>query len=443
MRSIGGSFQGFCGALPMNVLLIGSGGREHALAWAISASPLLSRLYCAPGNAGIAEVAECVALDAADHTAIVEFCRGRQIGLVIIGPEAPLVAGLADDLAAARIKVFGPSKAAARLEGSKGFTKDFCTEFAIPTAAYARFKDRQAALAHLARRPLPIVVKADGLAAGKGVTVAETREAAAAAIDQCFSGAFGAAGAEVVIEECLIGEEASFFALVDGAHALPLVAAQDHKRAFDGEEGPNTGGMGAYSPAPVMTPDMIRRTMEEIVWPTVKGMAARGTPFKGVLFAGLMITEAGPKLIEYNVRFGDPECQVLMLRLKSDLLAALLATTDGVLKTFDLRWHDDTALAVVMAAKGYPGDYAKGSEIRGLDAAGAVEGVEIFHAGTVQEGDRLLAAGGRVLNVAARGKTVAEAQGRAYRAVAKIDWPDGFCRSDIGWRALQRERERP
>ncbi len=426
----------------MNVLLIGSGGREHALAWALSASPQLSTLYCAPGNAGIAQVAECVALDVGDHAAVVDFCRARDIGLVVIGPEAPLVAGLADDLAAARIKVFGPSKAAAQLEGSKGFTKDFCTEFGIPTAAYARFKDKQAALAHLARQPVPIVVKADGLAAGKGVTVAETREAATAAIEQCFSGAFGAAGAEVVIEECLVGEEASFFALIDGAHALPLVAAQDHKRAFDGEQGPNTGGMGAYSPAPVMTADITRRTMEEIIWPTVKGMAARGTPFKGVLFAGLMVTEAGPKLIEYNVRFGDPECQVLMLRLKSDLLAALLATADGVLKTFDLRWHDDTALAVVMAAKGYPGDYAKGSEIRGLDAAGAVEGVEIFHAGTVQEGDRLLAAGGRVLNVAARGKTVAEAQGRAYRAVAKIDWPDGFCRSDIGWRALQRERER-
>jgi phosphoribosylamine---glycine ligase len=424
----------------MNVLLIGSGGREHALAWALSASPLLSTLYCAPGNAGIAQVAECVALDVADHAAVVHFCRARDIGLVVIGPEAPLVAGLADDLAAARIKVFGPSRAAAQLEGSKGFTKDFCTEFGIPTAAYARFKDRQAALAYIAEQPVPIVVKADGLAAGKGVTVAETREAAAAAIEQCFSGAFGAAGAEVVIEECLVGEEASFFALVDGAHALPLVAAQDHKRAFDGEQGPNTGGMGAYSPAPVMTAEITRRTMEEIVWPTVKGMAERGTPFKGVLFAGLMITDAGPKLIEYNVRFGDPECQVLMLRLKSDLLAALIATADGVLKTFDLRWHDDTALTVVMAAKGYPGDYAKGGEIRGLDAAEAVEGVEIFHAGTIREGDRLIAAGGRVLSIAARGRTVAEAQGRAYRAIAKIDWPGGFCRSDIGWRALQRER---
>jgi phosphoribosylamine--glycine ligase len=421
------------------VLLIGSGGREHALAWAIAASPLLARLYCAPGNAGIAEVAECVALDAADHAAVVRFCRERRIDLVVIGPEAPLVAGLADDLAAAGIKAFGPSKAAARLEGSKGFTKDLCAEFGIPTAAYARFADKAAALAHLARHPLPVVVKADGLAAGKGVTVAETRAAAAAAVEACFSGAFGAAGAEVVIEECLAGEEASFFALVDGAHALALAAAQDHKRAFDGEKGPNTGGMGAYSPAPVMTAQMTRRTMDEIVQPTVKGMAARGAPFKGVLFAGLMITAQGPKLIEYNVRFGDPECQVLMLRLKSDLLPALIATADGVLANFDLRWHDDAALTVVMAANGYPGEYAKGSEIHGLEAARAVEGVEVFHAGTARAGRRLIATGGRVLNVSARGSTIAEARQRAYAAIARIDWPGGFFRSDIGWRALQRE----
>jgi phosphoribosylamine---glycine ligase len=424
----------------MNVLLIGSGGREHALAWAIAASPLLTKLYCAPGNAGIAEVAECIALDSADHAAVIRFCRDRRIDLVVIGPEAPLVAGLADDLAAAGIKAFGPSKAAARLEGSKGFTKDFCTEFGIPTAAYGRFKDKRAALAYLERQPLPIVVKADGLAAGKGVTVADTREAAAAAVEACFAGAFGAAGAEVVIEECLVGEEASFFALIDGGHALPLAAAQDHKRAFDGEKGPNTGGMGAYSPAPVMTAETTRRTMDAIVWPTVKGMAARGTPFRGALFAGLMITAEGPKLIEYNVRFGDPETQVLMLRLKSDLLPALIATADGVLKAFDLRWHDDAALTVVMAANGYPGDYAKGSEIRGLEAAAAVEGVQIFHAGTARDGKRLIATGGRVLNVSARGRTIAEAHGRAYAAIAKIDWPGGFCRSDIGWRALERER---
>ena len=423
----------------MNVLLIGSGGREHALAWRIAASPLLGKLYCAPGNAGIAEVADCVPLDSADHGAVIRFCREREIGLVVIGPEAPLVAGLADDLARSGFKVFGPSKAAAQLEGSKGFTKDFCAEFGIPTAAYRRFSDKAAALAYLAKQPLPIVVKADGLAAGKGVTVAETREAAVEAVEACFDGAFGDAGAEIVIEECLIGEEASFFALIDGAHALPLIAAQDHKRAFDGEKGPNTGGMGAYSPAPVMTPEITGRTMDEIIWPTVKGMAARGTPFKGVLFAGLMITADGPKLIEYNVRFGDPETQVLMLRLRSDLLPALVATADGVLKTFDLRWHDDAAMTVVMAAKGYPGSYAKNTEIRGLDAAGAVEGVEVFHAGTAREGGKVLATGGRVLNVSARGKTVREARKRAYEAVSKIDWPGGFYRSDIGWRALERE----
>ena len=424
----------------MNVLLIGSGGREHALAWAISASPLLSRLICAPGNASIAQIAECSPLDVTDHGAVIAFCRNRDIGLVVIGPEAPLVAGLADDLTAAGIKVFGPSKAAAQLEGSKGFTKDFCTEFGIPTAAYRRFNDEASALAYLATQPVPIVIKADGLAAGKGVTVAETREDAVSAVSACFAGAFGAAGAEVVIEECMVGEEASFFALSDGTHALALIAAQDHKRVFDGEKGPNTGGMGAYSPAPVMTPEVTQRTMDEIIWPTVNGMAQRGTPFKGVLFAGLMITATGPKLIEYNARFGDPETQVLMMRLKSDLLPALVATADGVLRTFDLRWHDDAALTVVLATNGYPGDYKKGTEIRGLDAAEAVEGVEIFHAGTVLEGTRVIATGGRVLNVTARGKIVREAQQRAYRAVGMIDWPGGFCRSDIGWRALDREK---
>jgi len=419
----------------MNVLLIGAGGREHALAWALLASPLLGKLYCAPGNAGIAEIADCVTLDVADHAAVVRFCRESSIELVVVGPEAPLVAGLVDALAAAGIKAFGPSKAAAQLEGSKGFTKDFCAEHGIPTAGYARFTEREAALAYLKSRPVPIVVKADGLAAGKGVTVAQTREEAAAAVEACFSGALADGG--VVIEECLMGEEASFFALVDGTHALPLASAQDHKRAFDGDQGPNTGGMGAYSPAPVVTPEIAQRAMDEIIWPTVRGMAARGMPYKGVLYAGLMITAAGPKLIEYNVRFGDPETQVLMLRLKSDLLPALLATADGVLKTFDVRWHDDAAITVVMAASGYPGDYAKGSEIKGLDAAQAVEGVEIFHAGTAREGDRLVATGGRVLNVTARGKTLAEARERAYAAVGRIDWPGGFCRSDIGWRALK------
>ncbi len=424
----------------MNVLLIGSGGREHALAWAIAASPLLTKLYCGPGNAGIADVAECVPLDAADHAKVVAFCKAKSIDFVVIGPEAPLVAGLGDDLARANIKYFGPTKAAAQLEGSKGFTKDLCREFSIPTAAYGRFGNAAAAKAYLAGQRLPIVIKADGLAAGKGVVIADTMAAAEAAIDACFAGAFGAAGAEIVIEEFLEGEEASFFALVDGNNVLPLATAQDHKRVGDGDTGPNTGGMGAYSPAPVMTPQMIRRTMDEIIRPTVAGMAKRGTPFKGVLFLGVMITKDGPKLYEYNVRFGDPECQVLMLRLRSDLLAALLATADGVLGSFDLRWSDEVALTVVMASKGYPGDYAKGSEIRGLDAARSIEGVEIFHAGTTRDGSRLIATGGRVLNITARGRSVAEAQARAYQAIAKIDWPGGFCRKDIGWRAIAREK---
>ena len=423
----------------MNVLLIGSGGREHALAWALTASPLLTRLYCAPGNAGIAEVAECVAIGVDDHAGIIAFAKANAIGFVVVGPEQPLVAGLADDLAAAGIKVFGPSRAAAQLEGSKGFTKDLCREFAIPTGTYGRFTDAAAAKTYLATQKLPIVIKADGLAAGKGVIIAEGWDAANAAVDACFEGIFGAAGAEIVIEEFLEGEEVSFFALCDGQHVLPLATAQDHKRVGDGDTGPNTGGMGAYSPAPVMTPEMTRRTMDEIIRPTVAGMRQRGTPFKGVLFLGVMITSDGPKLYEYNARFGDPETQVLMMRLRSDLLAALLATADGVLNTFDVRWSDDAALSVVMAANGYPGDYVKGTEIRGLEAAGAVDGVEIFHAGTVRRDGRLLASGGRVLNVSARGRTVAEAQARAYAAIDLIDWPDGFCRRDIGWRAIARE----
>jgi phosphoribosylamine--glycine ligase len=423
----------------MNVLLIGSGGREHALAWALSASPLLSKLYCAPGNAGIAALATCIALDAGDHDAVIAFCRGNAIDFVIIGPEAPLVDGLADTLSAAGIKHFGPSRAAAQLEGSKGFTKDLCAEFDIPTAAYARFKDLAAARDYVAKQPLPVVVKADGLAAGKGVIIAETRAEAFAAVEACFSGAFGAAGSEVVIEEFLAGEEASFFALVDGTTALPLVAAQDHKRVGDGYIGPNTGGMGAYSPAPVLTPELERSVMNDIIRPTVAGMKQRGTPFKGVLFAGLMIGAEGPKLIEYNVRFGDPETQVLMMRLKSDLLAALLAAADGVLKDFDLRWYSDAALTVVIAANGYPGTPQKGTEIRGLEDAAALEGVEVFHAGTRREGDRWFADGGRVLNITARGKSVSEARKRAYEAVDKIYWPGGFYRGDIGWRAIERE----
>jgi phosphoribosylamine--glycine ligase len=426
----------------MNVLLIGSGGREHALAWALAASPLLTKLYAAPGNPGIAALGTCVGLDISDHGAIIAFCKDKAIDFVVVGPEGPLVAGIADDIEAAGIKVFGPSKAAAQLEGSKGFTKDLCREFSIPTGAYGRFRDAASAKAYLASQPLPIVVKADGLAAGKGVVVAQTKAQAEEAVDACFGGAFGHAGAEIVIEEFLDGEEASVFALVDGEHVLPLATAQDHKRVGDGDTGPNTGGMGAYSPAPVMTAEVMGRTLTEIIRPTVAGMRKRGTPFKGVLYLGVMITKDGPKLYEYNVRFGDPETQVLMVRLKSDLLSALLATRDGVLGSFDLRWHDDPALTVVMAAKGYPGTPVRGTEIKGLEAAAEVPGVEVFHAGTRQEGNRLLADGGRVLNVTARGRTVAEAQARAYEAVGRIDWPGGFCRSDIGWRAIARERER-
>jgi phosphoribosylamine--glycine ligase len=423
----------------VNVLLIGAGGREHALAWALSASPLIGTLHVCPGNAGIAEIARCDPLDASNHAAVIAFCRAHGIDLVVVGPEAPLVGGLVDALAAADIKAFGPTAAAARLEGSKGFTKDLCREAGIPTAAYARFGDAAAAKAYLSAHALPVVVKADGLAAGKGVVVAATRAEAEAHVNACFAGALGIAGAEVVIEEFLHGEEASFFALVDGRTCLPLATAQDHKRVGDGDTGPNTGGMGAYSPAPVMTAALIERTMAEIVRPTVAAMAARGTPFTGVLFAGLMVTAEGPKLIEYNVRFGDPECQVLMVRLKSDLLAALLATVDGVLGTFDLRWHDDAALSVVMAARGYPGTPEKGGEIRGLDGAAAVPGVTVFHAGTRLTADgHVVADGGRVLAVTARAPTIAEAQARAYAAVDLIDWPTGFCRRDIGWRAVGR-----
>jgi phosphoribosylamine--glycine ligase len=422
----------------LNVLLIGGGGREHALAWKLKQSPLLGTLYCAPGNAGIAEIAETLSLDVGDHGAVASLCREKDIGLVVIGPEAPLVAGLTDDLEAQGIRVFGPSRAAAQLEGSKGFTKDLCARAGIPTAAYARFTDAPAAKAYVATQKLPIVIKADGLAAGKGVTIAETKAEADAAIDACFSGAFGAAGSEVVIEEFLRGEEASFFALVDGVTALPLAAAQDHKRAYDHDQGPNTGGMGAYSPAPIMTDALCSRTMSEIIEPTVRAMSEAGTPFKGVLYAGLMIADGAPKLIEYNVRFGDPECQVLMLRLRSDLLPALLAVAEGRLAGLALEWHDDPALCVVMAAKGYPGAYAKGSEIKGLDDAARDPDVQIFHAGTRRDGDRILADGGRVLGVTAKGRDIREAQARAYAAVDKIDWPGGFCRRDIGWRAVER-----
>ena len=426
----------------MNILLLGSGGREHALAWKIAASPLVSRLFCAPGNAGIAREAEIVPLDIGDHAAVIAFCRANAIDFVVVGPEGPLVAGIVDDLEAAGFKAFGPRKSAARLEGSKGFTKDICRAHNIPTAAYERFAAAAAAKDYVRRRGAPIVVKADGLAAGKGVVVAETLEQAEAAIDMMFGGGLGQAGAEVVIEEFLTGEEASFFALCDGDNAVPLASAQDHKRAFDNDQGPNTGGMGAYSPAPVMSAETTARTMNEIVEPTLRAMKAMGVPFKGVLFAGLMITAQGPKLIEYNVRFGDPETQVIMLRLMSDLVPALIAARDGMLKNFDLRWYPQHALAVVMAAKGYPGSYGKGSVIGGLDVAAQIPDVEIFHAGTREEGGRILANGGRVLNVCARGTTVAQAQKKAYEAIARIDWPEGFCRSDIGRRAIERETAR-
>jgi phosphoribosylamine---glycine ligase len=424
----------------MNILLLGSGGREHALAWKMAASPLTDRLFCAPGNAGIAQEAACTALDLADHAAIIAFCRAHGIDFVVVGPEAPLCAGIVDDLEAAGVKAFGPSRVAAQLEGSKGFTKDLCRAAGIPTAAYERFHAAAEAKAYVRSRGAPIVVKADGLAAGKGVVVAASVGEAAAAIDMIFGGELGAAGAELVIEDFLSGEEASFFALCDGETALPLASAQDHKRAFDGDKGPNTGGMGAYSPAPIIDAATSARIMAEIIQPTLSAMKAMGAPYKGVLYAGLMITPEGPMLIEYNVRFGDPECQVLMPRLMSDLVPALLASRDGVLKSLDLRWHPQSALTVVMAAKGYPGAYAKGSVIEGLSEAAAVDGVEIFHAGTKQDAGRILAGGGRVLNVSALGKTVSEAQARAYAAIARIHWPEGFYRHDIGWRAIEREK---
>jgi phosphoribosylamine---glycine ligase len=424
----------------MNILLLGGGGREHALAWKMAASPLTDRLFCAPGNAGIAHEAECVDLDITDHGSVIGFCRDQRVDFVVVGPEGPLCAGIVDDLESAGIKAFGPSRAAARLEGSKGFTKDLCRANGIPTAAYERFRAADQAKAYARARGAPIVVKADGLAAGKGVVVAESLAEAEGAIDMILGGDLGEAGAELVIEEFLNGEEASFFALCDGETALPLASAQDHKRAFDGDKGPNTGGMGAYSPAPILDLALSDRVMAEIVRPTLSAMKAISAPYKGVLYAGLMITAEGPKLIEYNVRFGDPECQVLMPRLVSDFLPALLASRDGVLKSIDLRWHSDVALTVVMAAKGYPGTYAKGSVIEGLDAAAAVEGVEIFHAGTRQDGGRILANGGRVLNVSALGASVMQARDRAYQAVSCINWPGGFCRHDIGWRAVEREK---
>src|SRR4051812_31960053 len=426
----------------MNILLLGSGGREHALAWKIAASPLLTKLWCAPGNAGIAKEAECVALDIADHPAVIDFCKRNAVDFVVVGPDAAIAAGVVDDLNAAGFKAFGPTKAAGRLESSKNFTKALCRANNIPTAAYEHFADAEQAKAYIRAQGAPIVIKADGLAAGKGVVVAMSEAEALDAVDMMFGGGFGASGTEVVIEEFMQGEEASFFALCDGEHALELATAQDHKRAFDGDKGPNTGGMGAYSPAPVMTEAMCARVMDEMVMPTLRALKAMGSPYKGVIFAGVMVTKDGPKLVEYNARFGDPECQVLMLRMMSDIVPALIACAEGQLKNFSVRWYDDAALTVIMASRGYPGDYAKGSVIGSLDEAAKVEGVEIFHAGTVAKDGHILANGGRVLNVCATGKTVTEAQRRAYAAVDRIKWPEGFCRRDIGWQAVQREREK-
>jgi phosphoribosylamine--glycine ligase len=418
----------------MRILLVGSGGREHALAWAIAASPLCDKLFCAPGNAGIANEAECVPIGVLETERLVGFARENRVDFVVVGPEAPLVAGLVDRLEAEGIAAFGPGAAAARLEGSKGFMKDFCARHEIPTAAYGRFTDPAGAREFIRRHGAPIVVKADGLAAGKGVVVATTIAEALEAVDEMQRYGDG-----LVVEEFLEGEEASFFALVDGASALPLASAQDHKRVGDGDTGPNTGGMGAYSPAPCITDAVAAEVMARMIRPTVAGMAAEGCPFKGVLFAGLMLTAKGPRLLEYNVRFGDPECQPLMMRLESDLLTALVAARDGVLKDFALRWHKETALCVVMAARGYPGEPKKGGAISGIDAAESDKAVRVFQAGTRRVTDGIVADGGRVLGVTALGASPAEAQRRAYAAVDRIAWEDGFCRRDIGWRVVGRQ----
>lgn len=422
----------------MNVLILGSGGREHALARACARSPAIGRLLVAPGNPGCAEVAEIVPVDLGDHAQILEICRRRDIDLVVVGPEAPLVAGVADDLEREGVACFGPSRAAAQLEGSKGFAKDFCREFGIPTAEYRRFTSGVEAKAYIRERGAPIVVKADGLAAGKGVVVAETVEEAEAAVDALASGT-AEPGAALVIEDLLEGEEVSFFALCDGSRAAPFASAQDHKRVGDGDTGPNTGGMGAYSPPPIMTPHLTDRVMCELVLPTVRGMARRGIPFRGVLFVGLMIGADGPKVIEYNVRFGDPETEAILERLADDLLPWLSACARGALPDGSPAFRADPALTVVMAARGYPGEPMKGTRIGGLDEAEKVPGVAVFQAGTRRVGDSIVADGGRVLAVTATGRTVGEAQERAYRAVRRIDWPEGFCRSDIGWRAVARE----
>ena len=420
----------------MNVLVVGSGGREHALCWQLAASPLLGALWCAPGNAGIESEATCVAFDPMDFDGLAAFCREQAIDLVVVGPEAPLCAGLVDRLEADGIPAFGPRAAAARIEGSKSFMKDLCARHDVPTAAYKCIASLAEAEAFVSEHGAPLVVKADGLAAGKGVVLAETEAEALDAAKAMLGGAFGEAGAALVIEEMLVGEEASYFALVDGETVLPLETAQDHKAVGEGDTGPNTGGMGAYSPAPAMTPALCEETRTGIVEPLVRGLAAEGSPFTGVFYAGLMLTADGPKLLEVNARFGDPECQVLMPRLKSDLLLALMAAHDGELRDFDLRWRDEAALCVVLATQGYPGAYEKGSVIRGIDKAEELDDVVVFHAGTARTDAGVVAAGGRVLGVTALGADVAAAQSRAYEAVGRIDWPEGFCRRDIGWRAV-------
>ncbi|WP_419798492.1 MAG: phosphoribosylamine--glycine ligase [Terasakiella sp.] len=427
----------------MKVLVVGSGGREHALCWAIAKSSKLSKLYCAPGNAGIADVAECVAIGGEDIDALVTFATENAIDLVVVGPEAPLVLGLVDKLEKAGIRAFGPSAAASVLEGSKGFMKDMCAKAGVPTAAYGRFTDTEAAKSFIRENGAPIVVKTDGLAAGKGVIICQTVDEAEKAVDDMMDDKiFGDAGNEIVVEDFLEGEECSFFALIDGERALPLAAAQDHKAAYDGDKGPNTGGMGAYSPTPIATPEICDKIMETAITPLIKTMAKEGCPYKGVLFCGLMVKDGVPTVLEYNIRFGDPECQVLMMRWKSDVLEALDAAAQGKLDEIKLDWHDETAMVVVMAAQGYPGAYEKGTEIKNIDQANTIENAFVFHAGTKVDGDKILATGGRVLGVTGRGQTVREAQATTYKAVDSINWEKGFCRRDIGWRAVARENQK-